>query len=39
MLLANLEIFHSESNQFSPSQTATDEQRQNRPITLAAETV
>ena len=39
MLLANLEIFHSESNQFSPSQTASDEQRQNRPITLASETV
>ena len=39
MLLANLEIFPSESNQFSPSQTASDEQHQNRPITLASETV
>ena len=39
MLLANLETLPSESNQFSPSQTASDEQRQNRPITLAAETV
>jgi len=39
MLLANLEIFHSESNQFSPSQAASDQQRQNRPITLASETV
>ena len=39
MLLANLEIFHSESNQFSPSQAASDERRQNRPITLASETV
>ncbi len=39
MLLANLEIFHSESNQFSSSQAASDEQRQNRPITLASETV
>lgn len=39
MLLANLEIFHSESNQFSPSQAASDEQCQNRPITLASETV
>jgi hypothetical protein len=39
MLLANLEIFHSESHQFSPSQAASDEQCQNRPITLASETV
>jgi hypothetical protein len=39
MLLANLEIFHPESNQFSPSQAASDEQRQNRPIALASETV
>src|SRR5215471_5817698 len=31
MLFANLEIFHSESNQFSPSQTASDEQRQESP--------
>jgi hypothetical protein len=29
VLLANLEIFRSESNQFGPSQTASDEQRQN----------
>jgi len=39
MLLANLEIFPPESNQFSPSQAASDEQRQNRPIPLASETV
>jgi len=36
---SGLAAFHSESNQFSPSQTASDEQRQNRPITLASETV
>ena len=38
VLLADLEIFRSESNQFSPSQSASDEQRQNRPITFASET-
>ena len=35
-LLADLEIFGSESNQFGPSQAATNEQRQYRVITLAS---
>src|SRR5271165_1784782 len=39
MLLAKLEIFHSESNQFGSPQSASDEQRQNRPITFASEAV
>lgn len=34
MLLADLEIFCSESNQFGPSQSASDEQRQNRALTF-----
>src|ERR1019366_2138872 len=37
VLLANLEIFCSESNQFGPSQAASNEQRQNRPITFASD--
>jgi hypothetical protein len=32
---ADLEIFCSETNQFGPSQAASNEQRQNRPITFA----
>jgi hypothetical protein len=36
---ADLEIFRSESNQFGPSQSASDEQRENRPITFASEVV
>ena len=39
VLLAYLEIFRSESNQFSPSQAASNEQRQNRPITFTSEAV
>src|ERR1039457_2533478 len=39
VLLADLEIFRSESHQFGPSQSASDEQRQNRPITFASEAV
>jgi hypothetical protein len=39
VLLANLEIFRSESNQFCPPQATSDEQRQNRPITFASEAV
>jgi hypothetical protein len=39
VLLADLEIFCSESNQFGPSQAASNEQRQNRPITFASEAV
>src|SRR5450756_2150548 len=39
VLLANLEIFRFESNQFGTSQAASNEQRQNRPITFASETV
>jgi hypothetical protein len=35
VLLTDLEILRSESNQFGPSQAASNEQRQNRPITLA----
>jgi len=36
VLLADLEIFGSESNQFGPSQAASDEQRQHRPITFTS---
>jgi hypothetical protein len=36
VLLADLEIFRSESNQFGPSQAASKEQRQNRPIAFAS---
>jgi hypothetical protein len=39
VLLAELEIFRSESDQFGPSQAASDEQCQNRPITFASEAV
>ncbi len=39
VLLADLEIFRSESNQFGPSQSASDEQRQSRPIAFASEAV
>ena len=39
VLLSNLEIFHSESNQFGSSQSASEEQRQNRPITFASDAV
>jgi len=39
VLLEDLEIFHSESSQFGPSQAATNEQRQNRPITFASKVV
>src|ERR1039458_5592982 len=35
VLFADLEIFRSEPNQFGPSQAASNEQRQNRPITFA----
>jgi hypothetical protein len=37
VLLADLEIFCSESNQFRPSQAASNEKSQNRTITLASE--
>src|ERR1700730_1929766 len=36
MLLTELEIYCSESNQLGSSQAAADEQRQNRPINGAA---
>src|SRR5437660_12417525 len=36
-LLADLKVFRSESNKFGPSQSASDEQRQDRPITFASE--
>src|ERR1700721_1618708 len=39
VLLANLEIFRSESNQFGPSQAAPDEQCQNRPVTFTSKAV
>jgi hypothetical protein len=39
VFLADPKIFRSESNQFGPSQSASDEQRQNRPITFASEAV
>jgi hypothetical protein len=39
VVLADLEVFRSESNQFGPSQAASNEQRQNRPITFASEAV
>ena len=39
VLLADLEIFRSESNQFGPSQFASDEQRQNRLIAFVSEAV
>src|SRR2546425_419228 len=39
VLLVDLEIFRSESNQFGPSQSASDEQRENRLITFASEAV
>jgi hypothetical protein len=35
-LLANLKVFRSESNHFGSSQSTSDEQRQNRPITFAS---
>src|SRR6202166_3101241 len=37
MLLTDLEVFRSESNHFGSSESASDEQRQNRPITFASE--
>src|SRR5437667_11394593 len=37
VLLTDLEVFRSESNHFGSSQSASDEQRQNRPITFASE--
>src|SRR5258708_13188497 len=37
VLLTDLEIFRSESNHFGSSQSASDEQCQNRPITFASE--
>src|SRR6266571_4527200 len=39
VLLTDLKIFKSESNQFGASQTASNEQRQNRSITLASQAV
>jgi hypothetical protein len=39
MLLADLEIFHSESHWFSAGQAASNEQRQNRSITFAAQAI
>jgi hypothetical protein len=36
-LLADFKVFRFESNKFGPSQSASDEQRQDRPITLASE--
>jgi hypothetical protein len=36
VLLADLEIFRSESDQFSPAQPAADEQGQNRAITFTS---
>src|SRR5579859_5005012 len=39
VLLTDLEIFRPEPNHFGPSQAASNEQRQNRPITLASEAV
>jgi hypothetical protein len=39
VFLTDLKIFRSESNQFGPSQAASDEQCQNRPITFASEAV
>jgi len=39
VLLLDLEISRFESNQFGPSQSASDEQRQDRPVTFASETV
>jgi hypothetical protein len=38
-LLANLEIFRSQSNQFGPPQAAANQQRKNRPITFASDVV
>ena len=35
--LADLKVFRFESNKFGPSQSASDEQRQDRPITFASE--
>jgi hypothetical protein len=37
MVLADLEVFRSESNQFRPSQAASNEQGENRPIAFASE--
>src|SRR5262250_3135116 len=39
VLLTHLKIFHSESHQFSTSQSAPDEKRENRSVTLSAEAV
>jgi hypothetical protein len=39
VFLTDLKIFRSESNQFGSSQSASDEQCQNRPITFASEAV
>lgn len=39
VFLADLEIFRSESRQFGPAQTARNEQRENRSIAFATETV
>ena len=36
-LLADLKVFRFESNKFGPSQSASDEQREDRPITFASE--
>jgi len=38
-LLANLEIFRSQSNQFGPPQASANQQRKNRPITFASDVV
>jgi hypothetical protein len=36
VLFTDLEIFRSESDQFSPAQSAADEQRQNRAISFTS---
>src|SRR6202023_619537 len=36
-LLADLKVFRFESNKCGPSQSASDQQRQDRPITFASE--
>jgi hypothetical protein len=38
-LFANLEILRSESNLFSPSEAAANQEYQNRPITFASKVV
>jgi hypothetical protein len=39
VLLTDLKISHSESNQFGASQTASDQERQNRSITLTSQAI